>query len=247
MTRLTVYDDNAPACRFSSPDAAAKSCRACAKSMSVSSAGNAPVHLAPDASSDDHSGCLPAISRRADGRHGRRLGRCGEAHAGAPASRRACAKNFSPSIRIREPEIRFFVAGSGHFVLHENGKVYDILCEKDDLIQVPAGIKHWFDAGSKPSFTALARVYRHVRLGRALYGRHYFDPLSRHVKPAAIITDIEGTTTPIAFVHRVLFPLCARTHGGLRGIAAIRCWRMFRSRSWKPCLAGWTATRKSPR
>jgi enolase-phosphatase E1 len=26
------------------------------------------------------------------------------------------------------------------------------------------------------------------------------------VKPAAVITDIEGTTTPIAFVHRVLFP-----------------------------------------
>jgi enolase-phosphatase E1 len=26
------------------------------------------------------------------------------------------------------------------------------------------------------------------------------------VRPAAIITDIEGTTTPIAFVHRVLFP-----------------------------------------
>ena len=57
-----------------------------------------------------------------------------------------------------EPEIRFFVAGSGHFVLHENGKVYDILCEKDDLIQVPAGIKHWFDAGLKPSFIAL-RVF----------------------------------------------------------------------------------------
>lgn len=26
------------------------------------------------------------------------------------------------------------------------------------------------------------------------------------MKPAAVITDIEGTTTPIAFVHRVLFP-----------------------------------------
>ena len=26
------------------------------------------------------------------------------------------------------------------------------------------------------------------------------------MKPAAILTDIEGTTTPIAFVHRVLFP-----------------------------------------
>ena len=29
---------------------------------------------------------------------------------------------------------------------------------------------------------------------------------NRAVRPAAIITDIEGTTTPIAFVHRVLFP-----------------------------------------
>jgi enolase-phosphatase E1 len=48
-------------------------------------------------------------------------------------------------------------------------------------------------------------------MGRALYGRRYFEPLSRHVKPAAIITDIEGTTTPIAFVHRVLFPY-AREH-----------------------------------
>lgn len=26
------------------------------------------------------------------------------------------------------------------------------------------------------------------------------------MKPAAILTDIEGTTTPVAFVHRVLFP-----------------------------------------
>lgn len=54
-----------------------------------------------------------------------------------------------------EPEIRFFVEGSGHFVLHEGGKVYDVLCEKDDLIFVPAGIKHWFDAGPSPNFIAL--------------------------------------------------------------------------------------------
>ncbi|MDE2320223.1 MAG: acireductone dioxygenase [Rhodospirillales bacterium] len=57
-----------------------------------------------------------------------------------------------------EPEIRFFVSGSGHFVLHEGGRVYDVLCEKDDLIFVPAGIKHWFDAGPRPNFTAL-RVF----------------------------------------------------------------------------------------
>lgn len=60
-----------------------------------------------------------------------------------------------------EPEIRFFVSGSGHFVLHENGRVYDAFCEQGDLIHVPAGIKHWFDAGIKPDFTAL-RVFTDV-------------------------------------------------------------------------------------
>lgn len=60
-----------------------------------------------------------------------------------------------------EPEIRFFVSGSGHFVLHENGHVYDAFCEQGDLISVPAGIKHWFDAGLAPDFTAL-RVFTDV-------------------------------------------------------------------------------------
>jgi 1,2-dihydroxy-3-keto-5-methylthiopentene dioxygenase len=57
-----------------------------------------------------------------------------------------------------EPEVRFFVSGSGRFVLHEQGHVYDTYCEKGDLIFVPAGIKHWFDAGPRPDFTAL-RVF----------------------------------------------------------------------------------------
>lgn len=64
-------------------------------------------------------------------------------------------KTFLAEHTHSEPEIRFFVAGSGHFVLHENGHVYDALCEQGDLIHVPAGIKHWFDAGLKPNFTAL--------------------------------------------------------------------------------------------
>lgn len=57
-----------------------------------------------------------------------------------------------------EPEIRFFVSGSGHFVMHANNHVYDALCEQGDLIYVPTGIKHWFDAGPQPNFTAL-RVF----------------------------------------------------------------------------------------
>ena len=48
--------------------------------------------------------------------------------------------------------------GAGNFVLHLNGKIYDARCEKGDLISVPAGTKHWFDAGEKPSFVAV-RVF----------------------------------------------------------------------------------------
>lgn len=54
-----------------------------------------------------------------------------------------------------DDEIRFFVRGSGNFVLHLDGKVWDIHCEQGDLLSVPAGTKHWFDAGENPRFTAL--------------------------------------------------------------------------------------------
>ncbi|MDE8348699.1 MAG: cupin domain-containing protein [Acidocella sp.] len=57
-----------------------------------------------------------------------------------------------------EDEIRFFVHGSGHFVMHVDGRVYDAFCEQGDLISVPANTKHWFDAGETPFFTAL-RVF----------------------------------------------------------------------------------------
>jgi 1,2-dihydroxy-3-keto-5-methylthiopentene dioxygenase len=30
-----------------------------------------------------------------------------------------------------------------------------MLCEKDDLISVPANTPHWFDMGPNPSFTAI--------------------------------------------------------------------------------------------
>jgi 1,2-dihydroxy-3-keto-5-methylthiopentene dioxygenase len=57
-----------------------------------------------------------------------------------------------------EDEVRFFHEGSGNFVLHVEGKVYDAHCTKGDLISVPANSKHWFDAGTEPSFTVL-RVF----------------------------------------------------------------------------------------
>lgn len=54
-----------------------------------------------------------------------------------------------------EDEVRFFVDGEGLFTLHEGGRVFNMLCTKGDLISVPAGMKHWFDMGPAPRFTAI--------------------------------------------------------------------------------------------
>jgi 1,2-dihydroxy-3-keto-5-methylthiopentene dioxygenase len=54
-----------------------------------------------------------------------------------------------------EDEIRFFVRGKGLFTMHINNKVYEAVCEKDDLISVPAGTPHWFDMGDSPAFTCI--------------------------------------------------------------------------------------------
>jgi 1,2-dihydroxy-3-keto-5-methylthiopentene dioxygenase len=52
-------------------------------------------------------------------------------------------------------EIRFFVDGSGLFCLHVGDKVYFVLCEKGDLISVPANTTHWFDMGEHPNFKCI--------------------------------------------------------------------------------------------
>jgi 1,2-dihydroxy-3-keto-5-methylthiopentene dioxygenase len=64
-------------------------------------------------------------------------------------------KKFLDEHFHKEDEVRFFVAGSGLFTLHVDGKVYEIECVKDDLIAVPDGTRHWFDMGESPSFVAI--------------------------------------------------------------------------------------------
>jgi len=54
-----------------------------------------------------------------------------------------------------EDEVRFFVRGHGLFVMHVGDRVYALLCEKDDLVSVPANTRHWFDMGPNPVFTAI--------------------------------------------------------------------------------------------
>jgi 1,2-dihydroxy-3-keto-5-methylthiopentene dioxygenase len=62
---------------------------------------------------------------------------------------------FLAEHRHSEDEVRFFVRGHGLFVLHIGSRVYALLCEKDDLISVPANTRHWFDMGPNPVFTAI--------------------------------------------------------------------------------------------
>src|SRR6478735_3212220 len=66
---------------------------------------------------------------------------------------------FLSEHRHAEDEVRYFVEGSGLFSLREQGRVYAVLCESGDLISVPAGMRHWFDMGPRPDFTAL-RFFR---------------------------------------------------------------------------------------
>ena len=70
-------------------------------------------------------------------------------------NREAMRTKFLDEHFHKEDEVRFFVAGSGLFTLHVDGKVYEVRCEAGDLIAVPDRMTHWFDMGPEPSFVAI--------------------------------------------------------------------------------------------
>ena len=157
MSRLTVYKDNAPGVPvFDSEEPGAVAAEL--KQIDVGfERWDSPVHLAADAPAE---AILEAYRPYLDALMGATGAGSADVVKLTPEHPQAAAlrEKFLSEHTHTEPEIRFFVEGSGHFVLHENGKVYVALCEAGDLIHVPAGIKHWFDAGLKPDFTAL-RVF----------------------------------------------------------------------------------------
>ncbi|MFT8718541.1 1,2-dihydroxy-3-keto-5-methylthiopentene dioxygenase [Acetobacter sp.] len=75
-------------------------------------------------------------------------------------NRQALREKFLSEHTHSEDEVRFFVHGRGHFVLHVGDKVYDVGCTQGDLISVPTGVQHWFDAGENPDVVAL-RIFTH--------------------------------------------------------------------------------------
>ena len=63
--------------------------------------------------------------------------------------------SFLDEHQCSEDEVRFFIAGRGLFTLHIDEFVYAVLCEKSDLISIPAGTHRWFDIGENPRVAAL--------------------------------------------------------------------------------------------
>ena len=158
MSRLTVYRDTDPAAPVLQTQDPAQIAEALRPIGVRFERWDSPVALADDAAPE---AVLAAYRPYLDGLMG--PGGAGSAdvislapdNPAAPAMR----QKFLAEHIHTEDEIRFFVRGSGSFVMHVDGQVYDAHCTQGDLISVPAGIKHWFDAGDKPAFTAL-RVFQ---------------------------------------------------------------------------------------
>jgi len=53
-------------------------------------------------------------------------------------------------------EIRLFAAGRGLLGLHIGDYIFTVLCEKHDLLRIPAGIPRWFDLGEEPRVVAIS-------------------------------------------------------------------------------------------
>ncbi|MGA7802687.1 MAG: acireductone dioxygenase [Gammaproteobacteria bacterium] len=69
--------------------------------------------------------------------------------------RESLRKKFLDEHTHADYEVRFFVDGQGLFYLRAGDRVYAVLCEKGDLISVPANTRHWFDMGEHPSFKCI--------------------------------------------------------------------------------------------
>ena len=73
----------------------------------------------------------------------------------------ALLDKFNKEHRHAEDEVRFIVKGRGIFYIHPEteGPLFSIEVEEGDLINVPAGTKHWFDLCSDRTIRAI-RLFR---------------------------------------------------------------------------------------
>jgi 1,2-dihydroxy-3-keto-5-methylthiopentene dioxygenase len=83
-----------------------------------------------------------------------------------------------------EDEVRFFVQGQGDFWYHpQPGTVFCVRAMAGDLLAVPAGMPHWFDAGPTPQVTVIrlfteATGWQPNYTGQPTASHYQFAPIS---------------------------------------------------------------------
>lgn len=157
MSRLTVYPENAPGAPVLRTEDPRQIAAELARIGVRFERWESPVALSPE---DSAEAILTAYRPYLD----RLMGESGAGSADVikltpdNPNLAAMRQKFLSEHIHTEDEVRFFVHGSGNFIMHVDGRVYDAHCTEGDLISVPANTKHWFDAGEAPFFTAL-RVF----------------------------------------------------------------------------------------
>lgn len=153
MSLLTVYPDSEPGTILLQTTDAAEIARTMAPLNVRFERWEAPVQIADETSSEEILAAYkPYLDKLLAGTAGT-----------ADVIRLKPGNPVIPALRAKfieehthtEDEVRFFVAGSGNFIIHDGGKVFDVHCEANDLISVPANAKHWFDSGENPDFIVL--------------------------------------------------------------------------------------------
>lgn len=154
MSRLTIYRDDAPDAPLLQTEEAEVITRELNAIGVRFERWESPIVLAPE---DDAEKILEAYRPYLNGLMGDSGAGSADVIKLTPDHPQAVPlrEKFLNEHRHTEDEVRFFVHGSGNFILHLNERIYDAHCTAGDLISVPANVKHWFDAGERPFFTAL--------------------------------------------------------------------------------------------
>ncbi|WP_394754642.1 1,2-dihydroxy-3-keto-5-methylthiopentene dioxygenase [Crenothrix sp.] len=153
MSLLTIYANNQPEHGESYRDFS--SIEQQLKAIGVQfERWQADCNLTPDASQDDILAAYQEPIERLKTQYGFKSVDIINLNADHPEKTTLRQKFLAEHIHS-DFEVRFFIDGCGLFSLHVGDKVYAVLCEKGDLISVPANTKHWFDMGENPSFKCI--------------------------------------------------------------------------------------------
>lgn len=154
MSNLTVYAENDPATELLSTQDFAQICSELGKAGIRLERWDANAELVDDAEDDAILAAYQADIKRMISEGGYQSYDVVSMNPDHP-QKAEFRQKFLAEHTHAEDEIRFFVRGHGLFIMHVDGKVYSMLCEKNDLISVPADTRHWFDMGENPNFTAI--------------------------------------------------------------------------------------------